>query len=213
VVEPLPAVDLSDCRTTDEAILRLARPIAADENRIRQTVRPAWAYRPAEGIQRLLYRDPETGDFNALHSADGRNVVNARGDHTYAVRADSHLVSPDGQVISAADVYAEIRDMALPSSQEGCILSHPVRFRTEHGSSRGTSWSSWQTGTAALHTDHVRVHDHTLPLENIRHMALERSDRIWLSGAGLRVYCHFPEPFSVLAWYDTLLRLAPHINA
>lgn len=213
VVEPLPAVDLSNCRTTDEAIQRLALPISADENRVDMSMRPAWAWRPADGIERLIYRDPDTGDFNTLTTRDGWNVVDHSGAHRFTVRADSHMVRSDGQASSSADVYARIRDLAFHPDPDGCILSHPARIRTEHDTDVGKSWSPWRTGSVSLHVDHVQLDGRILPLEQIRHMALERSDRIWLSGAGPRVYCHFPEPFSVLAWYDALLRLAPHINA
>ena len=41
---------------------------------------------------------------------------------------------------------------------------------------------------------------------------LERSDRIWIMTDSEQINAWFPSG-SVLAWYDTLGRLAPHINA
>lgn len=213
VVEPLPAVPLADCRTTEDAIQRLAAPIAADENLVDDAIRPAWAYRPADGIHRLIYRHPETGAFNALSTPDGRSVVDSTGTSLFSVMADSRLALPDGSMQYAADVYARVRSMELTSGKNGSILEHPAHIRTEQTSNDRTEWSAWHTGHVALYADHMDVGGLAIPLESIRHIALERSDRIWISWSGPRVYCYFPEPFSVLAWYDTLLRLAPHINS
>ncbi len=54
-----PAVDFSDNPTLKTALDRLKSPISADENVVPEDIRPAWAWRPASGIDRLLYRDPE----------------------------------------------------------------------------------------------------------------------------------------------------------
>ena len=217
-----PAVDFSGALTVEEALRRLQTPIAADETAVPEHVRPGWAFRPAVGIDRLLYRDPVTGEFGGVKVTDGHHISMASQPSPWRVLPDSRLRQHPGEAsISSADVYKTIRSLPLPdgrdkpmlttravtwTSGEGSVTVHPahrVREAKTHG---------LQHADLALYHDHIAWGETSIALEDIRYMGMERSDRLWIIGHGVQRNAHFAHG-SVLAWYDTLLRLAPHINA
>lgn len=200
------ALDFSDRPDLKEGLRRLKAPISADETVVPDSVRPKWAFRPALGIDRLLYRDPETGEFGGFRVRDGWHVESNAGTKKWRVLPDSRLQSKPGtEPVSTADIYEAICTMDLPSNASRPILTARASTWTSgQGSAR-----TWQTLT--LFPDRVEWGDTILPLESIQYMGVERSDRIWLMSEGQQQNAYFPAG-SVLAWYDTLGRLAPHIN-
>ena len=202
-----PAVDFSGATELEEGLRRLKAPISADETVVPESVRPQWAWRPATGIDRLLYRDAETGEFGGWKVDGGWHVSSNHGKRTWTVTPDSRLKEdPDAKPVSTADLYEELRSLPLPAS-----TSHPML------SNRAHVWigdrhqpRQWQTMN--LFPDRVECGGRVVPLESICYMGLERSDRIWLLTSDEQINAWFPAG-SVLAWYDTLGRLAPHINS
>lgn len=200
------AVDFSDKPTLEEGMRRLKAPISADETLVPESVRPGWAFRPAVGLDRLLYRDPYTGEFGGVRVESGWQVSMNGGATRSRVLPDSRMqADPDSEPISTADLYETIRHMPLPDASSSPLLTM-----------RASTWISGQSTlrapqSLALYSDHVRWGDRILPLESIAYMGLERSDRIWLVSGNEQLNAYFPTG-SVLAWYDTLGRLAPHIN-
>ncbi|MDA0873767.1 MAG: lysophospholipid acyltransferase family protein [Bacteroidetes bacterium] len=200
-----PALDFSDCPTLEEGLRRLKAPIAADETLVDPAVRPAWAFRPAVGLDRLLYRDAETGEFGGWRVEDGWHATSDGGRRRWQVLPDSRLQEGSLPPVSTADLYAELRALPLPDPSRGPILHQHARTWM---SGRGVA--SWQD--LRLYHDRVEWGEESLPLERIQYMGLERSDRIWLLSDKGQFNAFFPSG-SVLAWYDTLGRLSPHINA
>jgi hypothetical protein len=201
-----PALDFSDRPSLEEGLKRLKDPISADETLVDPDVRPAWAWRPATGIDRLLYRDAETGAFGGWKVEGGWHASSNDGQRRWRVLPDSRLQEEDGEPVSTADLYAVLRDLPLGASSREPVLSQRAR--------------TWMSGSPAertereihLYHDHVAWGSENLPLEDIQYMGLERSDRLWLLCGERQYNACFPHG-SVLAWYDTLGRLAPHINA
>lgn len=212
-VEPLPAVDLTGCQTLNTVLERLKKPISAFEDvpLAAPETHPDWSYRPADGFNRLAYRCPTTGAFNTLHTPDGRRIVDATGSVRWTMRADSTLVAADGSLVASGDVYARIKQMDLPSVGTEPLIQHSADVRIHKRDAPPTS--PLTPGHMSLYADHIQVNQVTLPVENIRYMGLERSNRIWLVDNEKLVYCRLPDSCSTLAWYDTLLRIHPHINA
>jgi len=201
-----PAVDFSDKPSLEEGLRRLKEPIAADETVVPEHVRPRWAFRPAVGIDRLLYRDPETGVFGGVQVDGGRYVRMGAQRSRWRVLPDSRLSrNPDAEPVSTADLYETICSLPLPDGNSAPILTM-----------RAPTWFSGQAGDKsvcdlALYRDRVVWGDVVIPLEDIQYMGLERSDRLWIMSGDLQRNAYFQQG-SVLAWYDTLGRLAPHIN-
>lgn len=213
-VEPLPAVDFAGCHSLEAALTRLKRPVSAFEdvfdNASWPHSRPPWSFRPADGFNKLAYRCPKTGAFNALRSPDGRHVLDGTGRVCWQMQPDSTLVSPDGTRHASGDVYARIKSMGDLSTGSRPIIRHMAEIRITAFDDLANE--PLQRLQVALYPDRVEMGALTLPVDEIRYMGLERSDRIWLAGRGKQVYCRFPDTCSTLAWYDTLLRINPHIN-
>lgn len=217
-----PAVDFSGAPTVEEALRRLQAPIASDETAVPEHVRPGWAFRPAVGIDRLLYRDPVTGEFGGVKVTDGHHISMGSQPSPWRVLPDSRLRQHPGEAsISSADVYKTIRSLPLPDGRDKPMLTtRAVTWISGEGSVSVHSAHRVQEAKAhgLQHTDLALYHDHiawgetSIALEDIRYMGMERSDRLWIIGHGVQRNAHFSHG-SVLAWYDTLLRLAPHINA
>ena len=200
------AVDFSDQPTLEEGLRRLKAPISSDETLVPDDVRPSWAYRPAIGLDRLLYRDPETGEFGGIVVRDGKHVTASGGTNVFRVLPDSRLEASDGELISTADLYARITAMDLPDHTSRPILSQDADIWP------GRHHRDRKKGRIHLYRDHVDWAGTRYPLEVIQYMGVERSDRIWLMAGEEQLSAYFGHG-SVLAWYDTLGRLAPHINS
>ncbi|MDE2996147.1 MAG: lysophospholipid acyltransferase family protein [Bacteroidota bacterium] len=202
-----PAVDFSDRPNLDEGLRRLKAPISADENVVAPKVRPKWAWRPAIGIDRLLYRDAHTGAFGGWNVSGGWHVESDAGAKRWRVLPDSRLsLDPDQEPVCTADLYEEIRALPLPTRTDVPMVTNRARVWIG-GRDAPRQWQEM-----SLYPDRITVGHRVLPLESIRYMGLERSDRIWIMTDSEQINAWFPSG-SVLAWYDTLGRLAPHINA
>lgn len=200
------AVDFSDKPSLEEGLRRLKEPISADETVVPEAVRPKWAFRPAVGIDRLLYRDPATGEFGGFRVQGGRHVTSSGGATTWTVLPDSRLQLGEDAPVSTADIYGQITSMELPEGVQKPILTHQVAIWN------GRDHRNRKPATISLFRNRVEWDDRVLPLESIQYMGLERSDRIWLMSGEDHLSAYFGTG-SALAWYDTLGRLAPHINS
>lgn len=199
-VEVCPPVALTRSMSLPEALDALQAPISGDESLVNPSFAPPWAFRPADGLDRLIYRDLVTGTFNASRTVRGNRLASEDGVTTWSIGADSCLEASDRTRMTSADAYAAVRAMPLLPGPDGTLIEHDAEIQGK-------------IVTVRLTTSHVALGDLVIPLENLRFMGLERSDRLWVIGNDMHVYCTFPDGCSVLAWYDTLARLAPHINS
>ena len=205
------AIDFSDQPDLEIGLDRLKKPIAVDENVVSRSIRPAWAFRPADGIARLLYRDPESGVFGGLRASRGNEVSNLPGTRRWRVQADSTLVDMDTGIHTiSADLYDQIKNLPLPDSSDQPILQGTANLRIASHLSEDRILPNQ---TCTLWKDHLEFGDtHYINLEDVRYTGLERNDKLWLISDSSTVFAHFRREDSVLAWKDVLDRLAPHTN-
>ncbi len=205
------AVDFSDQPDFETELKRLKKPIEADENVVFRSIRPAWAFRPADGIAQLLYRDPESGAFGGLRTTTGNEVSSLQGIRRWKVQADSTLVDIDtGIQTASADFYDQIKNLPLPDSPDRPILRGIANLRIE---SHLGQVRILPNQTCTLWKDHIEFGDaHHESLEDVKYTGLERNDKFWLISKSSAVFAHFRREDSVLAWKDVLGRVAPHIN-
>ncbi len=123
---------------------------------------------------------------------------------------DSRLLDQrTGAIVNSGDLYEQITSMDLPGALTGPLISQRGRITVRDA--LGQQVAEFKRGMVDLFKDHLKAGDMTIPLETIRYMGLERSDYFWIMGKSLHVRVHLTSG-SVLAYYDTLSRLAPHIN-
>ena len=88
---------------------------------------PAGAYpkscsKPASGIQRLLYRCPDTGVSGAIFSPDGEQVFSRESDFSYKMNVASRLIDKNGQPHSIIDMYDQINQLPMEYIKDDLLL-------------------------------------------------------------------------------------------
>ncbi|MEM9664353.1 MAG: lysophospholipid acyltransferase family protein [Bacteroidota bacterium] len=192
----------------DEAIAQLKAVVDFDESRPPEAVRPRWAYRPADGIHRLLYRDPHTGDYGAVHTSDGTTVQSRTSTLRYHMQPDSLLVDAHGEEATTAELYAQVKAMPLQQHPDGAYLRQRVEAAFEEQFPDLIPRGSVE---AVLYPDRLRLHGATVedvPLESIRFTGIERSTILELTLDTGMWQLTFSQGGSVLAWEDALRKLA-----
>ena len=194
----------------EEALAQLKKPIDIDETIVPEELKPKWAYRPAEGIHRLLYFDPDTGENQALYTPDGTHVVNRAGTVHYKMLPDSLLQDvKTSEIVNPSDLYAVLKSLPLPKNENGSLIESQVTLHSEvtfpelipHGEV-----------TATLFDDAVQFRgkdiDWTIGMENILHAGVERSSKLQLFQKDRMLQLSFPfKAGSALQWQDTFYRL------
>ena len=208
------AVDFSDSPSLEEGIERLKYPIQQDENVVPDEVAPHRAFRPAAGIDRLLYRDPTSGMFGGLNVTSGSTLSSTSSGLTWRVNPDSTLTDlSTGEKQYSADFYARLRALPLPSDSAKAITQGDGDVIIESDEITSDKVRNvLRNVQCALWSDRVEIGDLIYGLDQIRYMGLERSDRVWFMTGSEQVKIQLNSS-SVLAWYDVLTQLAPHINS
>lgn len=208
-VEILDPLQFSRDVPTDEAIRRLKTPIEFDENLVAEHLRPRRAYRPAEGIQRLLYRDPVTGVPDAVFTRDGYRVENTDGSLNLKMLPDSRLLDErTGQVHLTGDLYEQILRMPLEAAPDGSYLRNQVDLHTEV---RFPELVHAGPVEASLYADRIELAgalERRIPLESIRGADVERNFKLQVLLSDEMLQLSFVREGSALAWRDALVRLS-----
>lgn len=206
VLEPL-----TFARTTplETALARLQAPIDFDGSVTPERLRPRWAYRPACGIHKLLYRDPVTGAQDGLFTPDGTRVVNREGSLRLTMQPDSRLLdAATGTLHLPGDLYAQIRALPLEPSPDGALLRNRVELHTEHTFPNLTPHGPVE---AALYDDAIRLTgsdaQRTVALADLIGVDIERNYKLQLHLADEMVQLSFTTGGSALGWKDALHRL------
>jgi 1-acyl-sn-glycerol-3-phosphate acyltransferase len=209
-VECRPPLRFSRGTPWQEALEALKAPIAIDENVVPDGLRPRSAYRPADGIERILYRDPDTGENDGLYSPDGTHIVNRAGTIRWRMLPDSRLRDEaTGETLLTGDLYDRIRALPLTTDAEGVIVRNRVDVAEERDAS---AFVARGTAKAQLHEDAIRLHGVDagtthIPLEAIRYIGIERNHKLQLTLDERTVQLSFVHGGSALQWEDTLRRL------
>lgn len=197
-----------------EALAPLKAAIALDENVVPPRIRPRFAYRPADGIDRLLYRDPDTGVNGGLYSPDGRAVTNRARTLRWRMQPDSTLVDAQtGETLLTGDLYARVRALPLVADADGAFVQNDVVLHEEPLGDVRTADPLAPRGRvhAALLPDAIRLHGaavfETIPLDAIRYVGIERNYKLQLTLKGRVLQLAFDRGGSALQWADTLERL------
>lgn len=208
-VECLAPLRFSKGTAWQDALRALKAPIAVDENEVANDLRPRSAYRPADGIERLLYRDPDTGEPDGLFSPDGTHVVNRAGTLRWRMLPDSRLKDEStGEVHLTGDLYDHIRALPLDTDAGGAYLRNQVDLAIEQDTpdfvSQGRVHAQLREGDIRLRSDTGTT---TVPLDAIQYIGIERNYKLQLTLEDRTVQLSFVHGGSALQWEDTLRRL------
>ncbi|MEM8488142.1 MAG: lysophospholipid acyltransferase family protein [Bacteroidota bacterium] len=193
----------------EDVLAKLKAPIDFDETLMPDELKPKWAFRPAVGIHRLLYRDPDTGDNGAIFTPDGTYVENRAGTLRYKMLPDSTLLNEKtGKIVTTATLYNAVKALPLTTNKEGIIVEENVDLYEEpkfpelipHGK-----------GTLRLYPDRVWFKsdsiDTQIPIEEVLYVGVERNYMLQVFLADKMLQACFKGAGSALQWQDTLLRM------
>ena len=193
----------------EEGTALLKAAIDIDENIVDEDVKPKWAYRPAEGIHILLYRDPTTGENNGLFTPDGTFVRNQSGSVLWKMLPDSTLLDEKkDELYTTGDLYEKIKNLPLPKDAEGAIIRNKALFH--EGESPRTLISKGKV-QATLFDDAVVITSQSISqkieLDQVSYTGIERDYKLQLLTESTVYQLSFDISASALHWEDTIARL------
>jgi 1-acyl-sn-glycerol-3-phosphate acyltransferase len=203
----------------EEVLAQLKAAIDIDENVAPEHLRPKRAYRPADGIHRLLYRDPETGEWDSVYTPDGTHVRSRTSSIRWKMLPDSRLRDErTGTILLTGDLLERVRAFPLEAGPGGAVLTSVAQAHEEQDD---LTWKPLGHVHAALTPTHVDLRGDTfaerIPLEAVRYAGVEQNAKLQLMLGGKDelggyegrvVQLTFGEAgSSPLAWYDAIPRL------
>lgn len=169
---------------------------------------PTGGNKPAAGIQRFLYRCPETGINGGVFSPDGEHVYSRFSDMSYKMNLASRLVDKDGQRHSIIDMYEGINEMPMYKLKEETILEKT-----------GSKLSMVNKEHQLIYLDraHVELTEermsiaygstiHVLSLDEIRALSVEQNHKLTVTTSETTFQLNL-ESQSALQWQTYIRRL------
>jgi 1-acyl-sn-glycerol-3-phosphate acyltransferase len=121
-LDPLHASDFSDYQTFADSCTDL---IGFDEYSPPDTAKIHSCSKPAKGIERFLYRCPDTGETGAVFSPDGLHVYSRSSDLSYKMNLRSRLIDAHGEPHSIVDMFEAINMMPMEMDRDSVLLTNP----------------------------------------------------------------------------------------
>ena len=169
---------------------------------------PKWAFRPADGIERFIYRCPVSGVSGAVYSPDGYEVRSRRTDFVYTMTPASRLMDSQGQIHSLHDMFDSIRAMpivakdGIVASVKGCELFY-----------MGSDYRLNQLGVGSVQfwSDHLAIEVNSeksrFPLSDILYMSIEGNNKLSLTLRTHTIQIELEGLDCALEWRDYMTRL------
>ena len=80
--------------------------------------------KPANGIERFLYRCPDTGKTGAIYSPDGHHVYSRTSSLSHRMNLRSRLVDFHGKPHSIVDMFEKINQMPMEMDRDSILLTN-----------------------------------------------------------------------------------------
>lgn len=169
---------------------------------------PVSCSKPASGIQRFLYRCPETGVTGSVYSPDGEHIYSRTSDMNFKMSVDSRLVSPDGTRTSIIELFDKINKMPMQYTGDGLLLK-------KTGSKLNMVDAEHQLvyldrAYIELKKDRLDISygstSHSLSLENIRALSVEQNHKLTVTTSETTFQMNL-EGMSALQWQIYINRL------
>ncbi len=170
--------------------------------------RPQSCSKPASGIQRFLYRCPDTGVSGSVFTPDGENVYSRSSPMSYTMDVNSRLIDSDGQSHSIIRLFEKINEMPMELLRDDLVLEKNgtgiLMVDDEH------QLVDLGRGLAELRTDGVKIAFNSekkfLSLEQIRTLSVEQNHKVTLTTPETTYQLNL-EGQSALQWQIYISRL------
>ena len=136
--------------------------------------------KPAAGIERFLYRCPETGKTGAVFSPDGTTVFSRTAPLYFKMDLRSRLVDSHGEPHSLVAMYEKINQMPMAKDRESVLLTNAGCRLNEINEShelieKGSGYAELTPESLLLSLGSTKT---LLPLEEILYMSVEQNHKI-----------------------------------
>ena len=174
------------------------------------SARPVSCSKPAAGIERFLYRCPDTGENGAFFTPDGREVFCRTSSLHYRMDVSSRLHTVQGETVSLIDLYDRIRSLPMVYENRKSTLLlkksgsqiYKIGDRDELTNlDRGLAELTSEALTVYLGSDRYR-----LLMHEIRYLSIEQNHKLTITSDKMRMQIDL-EGQSALQWKHYILRL------
>lgn len=204
-LDPLHASDFSSY----EAFAETCRSaIDFDEYNPPGSVKVHSCSKPAAGIERFLYRCPETGETGSIYSPDGKQVFSRTSDLSCTMNLHSRLVDAHGEPHSIVELFEKINRMPILKDQKevllrnyGCRLNE---INQQHELiKKGSGYAELTSRVLLLSLGSEQKH---IALEDILYMSVEQNHKITFTTVE-GIHQLVLNQASALQWKNYILRL------
>ncbi len=207
-LEFLPPTTVPKQESLEDATRRLQAPIDFDDGVADDAIKPKYAFRPAAGIHKLLYRDPVTGNSGEIYTPDGYQVKNREGSLNYTMLPDSTLRDEaTGEIYTTGQLYERIRNLPPERDADGAYVSNTVDVKL---SRTFPDFEDWGMHDARLFEDAIVLEGaerERWPLEEVQSAQIERNWKLQITYPEGILQLGFVEEGSALQWMDRLSAL------
>lgn len=179
-LDPLIPSDYPDYETFAEICRSL---IDFEEYNPPDTVKIHSCSKPASGIDRLLFRCPETGELDSIYTPDGKSVFSHTSNLSYKMNLHSRLIDKHGEPHSVIEMFDKINEMPIPAESEGVVLKNLgctfYRIDSEHQLIKiGPGYTELTRDSIYMSFGSDKV---TIPLSDIRYLSVEQNKKLSLT--------------------------------
>ena len=208
-IEVLPPFKFERNTPFDEALKQLRAPVDFDGCIVPDELKPRWAYKPAAGIHRLLYRDPDTGENGGIYTPDGTYVVNRAGTFRWKMLPDSTLLDErTGEIHTTSALHERVSALPIEPDASGAIVRNrvPMHIARQFPDLRpvGAVEATLYDDAIALRGPNV---DRRIGLDTLIFPGVERNSKLQLFLEKEMIQLTFDGDGSALQWQETIQRL------
>lgn len=198
----------SDFESYEDFAQICRKQIDFDEYNCPEEARPPFAKKPAAGIERFLYRCPETGKNGVIFSPDGEQIYSRTSTMNYRMNASSRLVDIHGEEHSLIDLFEKINGMPITYLQEKLVLEKQGTelFKIDENHKLLTLGRS----LSRLYDNRLEINcgsdSFSLPIDDIRYTSIEQNHKLTVTSTDLTLQIDL-EGQSALQWQRYIRRL------
>ena len=172
-----------------------------------ETCYPRYAYQPAAGVERLLYRCPDTGINNGIYSPDGHHIFSRHTSLKYEMSPDSRLIDEHGDRHSLIELFDKMTkipmftdgDFVLREMQTGLFEVNRNHQLIELGQADITLYADQLTINGTYRKQ-------SIPIEKLLYISIEQNHKVSITGEGF-TYHFYCQHSSALQWQQYIHRL------
>jgi len=204
-MEPLHA---SDFDNYDDFAQTCRDQIDFDEYYPPAEVHPPFSKKPAAGVERFLYRCPDTGKNGAVFSPDGEHIYSRFSSMHYRMNASTRLIDNNGTEYSLIDLFEKINGMPMTLLGEEMILEKQGAelFKIDENHKLLTLGRS----LTQLYDNRLDINcgsdSYSLPIGDIRYTSIEQNHKLTVTTTEVTFQIDL-EGQSALQWQRYIRRL------